>query len=144
MRGGVKRMNKPKDNRTWANKHLPPVSDKTIGIVYLIIFGVALIWFAIYGYPAMQERNAKQALISKQTKAVIDNCKGAETVGKEILEYDTYYDNGVKEVPTCRLPKTADELEAMRRSNAYKQGLSDGSIDPEDGIDEQCTAGRCW
>ena len=134
-------MSQAKSNKSELDEYKNPIFIIFMSITASLFIGfIGLGIYKAYFSPSAILDEAEQV----KAGIISDNCKGGEKVGNEYLTYDIYYDNGNDELPVCRLPKTPDEIEAMHRENAYRQGLIDGTIDPEDSVDEQCAGGRCW
>lgn len=130
-----------KKNTSLADRIANRLDDKTIakfyGFIALLIIATTPLWL-----PPILEQNRLSKERQQNVEQIRADCKGGKDVGDEILTYHVYYDNGVNELPTCRLPKTADEKAEMYRIRAYRQNLEAGNVD-EPTLDENCTRYIC-
>lgn len=119
-----------------------PRSDKPIIIFWLLVL-VCILASLPFWLPRYIENSRRLDARDKESQAIIDSCTGSKETGTEILSYDTYYDNGKSAPPVCRLPSTAEEKSQMYKARAYRNGLEDGSISPDEPDAENCTGRIC-
>lgn len=122
-------------------KKLDNLDDKTIakfyGLIALLVVATTPLWL-----PTILEQNRQSKERQQNIEQIRVDCQGSKNIGDEILTYHAYYDNGLNELPTCRLPNTADEKAEMYRIRANRQNLGAGNVD-EPTLDENCTRYIC-